>query len=79
MSIEEFNLLTFDQKCQVIFRRGIYLEGRNEENLVFNLYSIFSFYAELCYNLEDDYMASINVFKYSRLLEPYINEIKISI
>jgi hypothetical protein len=79
MDLVEFDLLTFEQKCFVVARNGIFIAGRNDDNLAYNLYSVFSFYTELIFNFDDDTLERINVFDKASLLEPYIEEIELDI
>lgn len=77
IDLKEFMSLTTEQKCSVVWKEGIYVAGRACNNLTFNLYSVFSFYAEICFNLADDCIEGIQVSEGSGLLEPYLNEIRL--
>jgi hypothetical protein len=79
MNISWFNLLSLDQKCEIIDKDGVYLAGRNEGVYAFNLYSIYSFYAELCYNFKDYNLEKVRVLSKTDELEPYLNEINLFI
>lgn len=79
MNISWFNLLTLDQKCEMIDRQGIYLAGRNVDFHAFNLYSIFSFYVELCYNFKDYDLEKVTVITKPDQLQPYLEEIELSL
>ena len=79
MNIYEFQLLTHQQKCEVAFREGIYISARAKGELSYNLYSISSFYVEIAFHLLDNYLDNVLVFNSSRLLEPYLEEISITL
>ena len=79
MTIVEFNLLTFEQKCSLIERKGVYLAGRNEDNFGYNLYAVYSFYVELRFNFSDDYLEHLQVFTSPFYLEPYLQEIELDL
>jgi hypothetical protein len=68
-----------DQKCEVIDSQGIYLAGRNVGVYAFNLYSIFSFYVELCYNFKDYDLEKVTVITKPDQLQPYLEEIVLSL
>lgn len=79
MDLVEFDLLTFEQKCLVVARNGIFIAGRNEGNLAYNLYSVFTFYTEFIFDFDHDSLERINVSNNASLLEPYLEEIELDI
>jgi hypothetical protein len=79
MEIKKFNLLTIDQKISLVDSDGVYLVGIHSGKHVLNLYFIYSFYVELCYDFRNDLLEYITVLPKSSHLEPYIEEITLNI
>jgi len=73
----EFMSLTIEQKCAIVWKEGVYIAGRARNELTFNLYSVFSFYIEVCFNLGDDCIEDVQVSKNANLLEPYLHQINL--
>lgn len=79
MTLPEFNLLTFEQKCLVLGKSGIYLGGYNDGPCAYNLYSLFSFYTEACFNLDDHTLDTIQPLEGIDALDRYLEEIMLSL
>lgn len=77
MDLKDFITLSAEEKYLAILEEGIYVSGRRYNELTYNLYSIFCFYAEICFNLADNCIEEVNVFTGSEQLNPYLEDIQL--
>jgi hypothetical protein len=75
MKLYEFQSLTRENQVEALWHLGVPVSEREDENYLYVLYSIGSFYVELKYC--GDMLISISGFKNTDHLDPYINTIAI--
>lgn len=54
MEIEEFELLSYQEKDELILDHGIFLINYDEGNDMCDAYELFDFYVAICYKLDED-------------------------
>jgi hypothetical protein len=79
MGLYEYNQLSLDEKANVLWQHGNFLISRKEGENAFNLYSLFDFYVEVQASNSTNKIENIITFKTKRLLEPYLNNIKLDL
>jgi hypothetical protein len=79
MGLYEYNQLSLDEKANVLWQHGNFLISRKEGENGFNLYSLFDFYVEVQASNSTNKIENIITFKTKRLLEPYLNNIKLDL
>jgi len=77
MDLKDFMTLSSEEKYLSILEDGIYVSGRRSNELTYNLYSIFCFYAEICFNLADNCIEEVNVLTEIDQLNPYLEDIQL--
>ena len=79
MELYEFRLLGSNEQAQRLWDDGVFLISRNRRNEKLLLYQLFNFYVEVVYDVDDNRLKEMKSFKTTRLLYPYLKEIKIVI
>jgi len=77
MDLNELMTLPLEEKYSFIQNEGTFIAGRMKNELTYNLYSIFLYYAEICFNLADNSIEEIILFNSARVLDPYLEEIRL--
>jgi len=75
MTLYEFNFLSRVQQIDAIWNLGIEIGEREDNHGFYVLYSIDSFYIELCYF--DNSLKGMKTFTSTNLLDPYPTSIAI--
>lgn len=78
MTLYEFNAMNEDGQAKVLWDRGVYLMTLQEGGFKFALYQLDSFYVEVWYHINGNEIIRIRSFSSIGLLEPYLEEIKLS-
>ena len=78
MKLDEFVLLTEDQRISVLWREAKMVAQRNDDNYNIFLYQVYSFYIEVWYSKNLMNIYNLKSFSNTDLLEPYLEEINIS-
>jgi hypothetical protein len=73
MKLYEFNLLDINNQMETVNQQGVYLDNHITKNEKFNLYAIYMFFVEVCYNSIENSIAEIKSFKSGHLLDRYSN------
>lgn len=77
ISLNDFNTLPFDKKCDFITVFADYLANRADDGHKYYLYHLNGYYIEVIYIPNHKKVAQIKAFTSARLLEPYLSVIKI--
>lgn len=77
MTMYEFNLLSEDEKVDLLYHEGTYLAKRKKHNLTLVLYQLEDFYVEVHYNKYRYLINDIRYFHSLELLNPYLEQIDI--
>jgi len=78
MTIYEFAKLTKDEKATTTWS-GTFLVHREEETIKYALYAVKDFFVEVTYTTVDNQILDFHPSKTNRLLEAYIQDIKLDI
>ncbi len=78
ITIDEFHILSNEEKEAVIRKKAVFLDSRNNEGFRFELYQIDGFYIEMMFNLADDVFWGLRSFEEIDLLNQYLKKIKIN-
>jgi hypothetical protein len=54
VDLYHFNILSDDEKAQLVWGQGVFLTNRVEKELGINLYGLSGFYVEIWYNQESN-------------------------
>jgi hypothetical protein len=73
MKLYEFNLLDINNQMETVNQQGVYLDNHITKNEKFNLYAIYMFFVEVCYNSLENKISGIKSFKSGNLLDRYSN------
>jgi hypothetical protein len=76
-TLDEFRLMTFEKKCDVITFYGNYLLQRNLADCKVFLYSAEEFFIEVFYSPRHQKVLMINAFERPVGLEPYLEKISL--
>lgn len=78
ISINDFQVLSFDKKCDFITVCADYLLHRIEGDRKFYLYHLQDYFVEVCYSPSQSKVLGIHAFKGLELAEPYLRHIDIN-
>jgi hypothetical protein len=76
MSIYDFQCLGLAEKANIAWQ-GTFLGDRSEAGMTVQLYSLEAFYAEVFYDPLRNEIKRVRSFKSTRLLAPYLEDIKL--
>ena len=76
LQLSEFNSMSKDLKCQYLWAFGQYLMSRRENGMLYGLYYVDDFYAEIGLLNED--IVEVKAFKEGLILNRYLDQIDIS-
>jgi hypothetical protein len=76
MKIDDFNLLSSDEKLDYLLKNGIFIATTNIKKKNMMLYSIFDFYCELSFSERNTSFFEINIFDSPKFLDHYITDIR---
>jgi len=79
MMLFEFQLLSLDEKLDILYREGVYVGKYKEEGLWTILYQLDYFYVEVIYRQYRRYIKRIYCFTSTSLLDPYLEGIEIEL
>jgi hypothetical protein len=74
----DFKQLDLPLQAHIIYRHGIYLSERSEDDLFVALYSVYDFYVEVYCRFPTNEIIKFISFHGDTLLEPYLNKIQLS-
>ncbi|MDB9984090.1 hypothetical protein OAE00_01050 [bacterium] len=78
IGLYEYNLMSIDEKAQLLWDSGEFLLANKTINAATNLYSFSDFFVEVIYSNELNKIIDINTFKNDTRLEPYLDLINVS-
>jgi hypothetical protein len=78
IGLYEYNLMTIDEKAQLLWDSGEFLLSNKTTNAATNLYSFSDFFVEVIYSNELNKIIDIKTFKNNTRLEPYLDLINVS-
>jgi len=78
ISLYEFNCLSKKEKIEVLCEHSVCLCERPHAEYRIVLYQISNFYVEIKYYKLNNTIAEFQLFKNTKLLEPYLTQIDIS-
>ncbi len=77
VSLDDFRLMTYEKKCDLITFSGSYLTQRTLDDCNVFLYQSNSFFIEVFYSARHKRVLMINAFDKVFGLEPYLEEISL--
>jgi hypothetical protein len=78
LTLQEFQSLGFDKKCDYITFHGTYLSSRATDSKKIYLYHLQPFFIEVWITNRTNKVVCISAFQDSENLEPYLEKINIS-
>ncbi|WP_234735408.1 hypothetical protein [Tellurirhabdus bombi] len=72
MTLEDFQNISYDNQQEQLYYRGSLLANRYEENFIYLLYALDSFYVELQYDSLRNRLLRLSAFYSTDLLLPYL-------
>ena len=78
IGLYEFNQLELSKQKEIVWKQGIFLINRKENNLGLSLYKVSDFYVEVHLNNETNEIEKIRTFKSIEALTPYLDEIDLT-
>ncbi len=72
MTLTRFNLLPEDEKANLLWNMGVFLDERSEAHYRISLYRLHGFYVEVFYEQFSQPMKFVSFFSI-KLLEPYVS------
>ena len=78
IGLYEYNLMSIDEKAQLLWDSGEFLLSNKTTNAATNLYSFSDFFVEVIYSNELNKIIDIKTFKNNTRLEPYLDLINVS-
>ncbi|WP_299757973.1 hypothetical protein [uncultured Pontibacter sp.] len=75
MNLNLFNTHTLAGRLEIIWAHGNFIANRGRRGYRIALYDLGSFFAEIWYNPENDYISLVRGFSSKKALEPYINQV----
>ncbi|MFD0767149.1 hypothetical protein ACFQZI_20005 [Mucilaginibacter lutimaris] len=77
ITLYDFHAMNINDKMEAVYL-GNYIGDRLEASTVIQLYNMGNFYAEVFYHREKNEIIKIRGFKTTKLIEPYVKDIKIT-
>jgi hypothetical protein len=78
ISLNDFQILPFDKKCDFITVFADYILYRTESESKYYLYYMKNYFVEVCYSPGKGKVMGIQAFKNMELVEAYFDDINIS-
>ena len=78
MKLDEFVILTEDERISVLWREAQIVAERSDRDHNIFLYQVYSFYIEVWYSKNLMNIYNLKSFSDTDLLEPYLEDINIS-
>lgn len=77
MTLYEFWLLNDRIQVDLLYKHGIYIGKRKEENKIMVLYQLYSFYVEIHYNKYRYLITQLDCFITTNSLTPYLEQVDV--
>ncbi|MDH5599092.1 MAG: hypothetical protein OEY34_08205 [Cyclobacteriaceae bacterium] len=78
IGIEDFKILSFDKKCELVTVCGDFLAHLNFGSVKYYLYNLENFYVEIAYSTERKKITQVIPIQNINQLDRYLDEIDIS-
>lgn len=78
MNLYKFSLLDIKEKETILFQQGVLLAARQEDEHMFELYQLNSYYVEFIYNINGEGNMAVRCFTSVEEIKPYLEIIDIS-
>jgi hypothetical protein len=78
MTLSQFYALNEGEQMENLWDHGVHITEKQDETFRYILYSLFSFFVELKYHMNDNNLVACRAFKSETQLEPYLPDIDIS-
>jgi hypothetical protein len=78
MNVQEFRSLEETEKAVTLINNGVLVGKRVMQSYLVFLYQLDSFYVEILYNNQTNFVYRFRAFENTDLLEPYLSRIDIS-
>jgi hypothetical protein len=73
LTLYDFNGMDEHAQPEAVFKEGIYVDSRDEENLKVQLYRLDNFYVEVYYDPKENKVTRYRSFKSPGQFAPYVN------
>lgn len=77
-TLDEFRLLSFEKKCDVVTFEASYLLARREGTFKMFLYDMGGFFVEVMFDTSENKVKGFHAFHEDRWLGPYLETISIA-
>ena len=77
MMLKDFKLLPQSDQVDLIYRHGVYIGKRKEEELIILLYQVEGFYVEVVYKRYRHKVISMRCSSSTSLIDPYLEQIDV--
>ena len=78
MTFNDFNLLSYQEKIEAT-KKAAHIMSRNDELYFLFLYQLKSFYIEVLYHKELNFISALNGFDDTDRLTPYLDKIDLEV
>ncbi|MDJ1497575.1 hypothetical protein QNI19_31845 [Cytophagaceae bacterium DM2B3-1] len=78
ISLDEYEKLTIDQKADLMWSKGTFLQAKAIKGGIVSLYSLGSFYVELSYNPIKNSIENLAAFKQIEQLDSFLEKIDLN-
>jgi len=75
MTLSQFNTHSLAARLEIIWEHGNFLAFRGRRGYRIALYDLGSFFAEIWYNPQTEYISLVRGYESKKALEPYLAEI----
>ena len=79
IGLYEYNLLTNDEKSQMIWDHGTFLTNKADDFKAVSLYSLSGFYVEVWYDRKNNKITNIRSFNSVKQLSPYLDDMDVDL
>ena len=79
IGLYEFNVLTEDQKAQMVWDFGTFITNKADGKKAVTLYSLSNFYVEIWYNQTENQINNIRSFSSIKQLSPYLDDMDVDL
>ena len=78
-TLYEFNVLSDNEKADIVWKHGKFLTNRVVEGNAINLYTLNDFYVEIWYDQSSNEIIKIRSFTSTNPLDPYLDDIRLGL
>ena len=77
MTLSGFELLPLRKQINFLYREGVYVGKRKDENITAVLFQVDSFYVEIFYRKYRCIISRLHCFTSTALLDPYLTQVDV--